>query len=48
MDADESHWVTTFEDLAAIYKRPTERLIKKELNYVDAVGRALRKISIDY
>src|SRR3954463_9639053 len=40
MDADESHWVITVEDLAAIYKRPTERLIKKELTYIDALGRA--------
>src|SRR5205823_756015 len=36
----ESSWVTTIEDLAAIYKRPTERLINKELNYIDALGRA--------
>jgi PPOX class probable FMN-dependent enzyme len=40
MDAIGSNWVTTFEDLAAIYKQPTERLIKKELDYVDALGRA--------
>jgi PPOX class probable FMN-dependent enzyme len=40
MDAGESHWVTTFEGLAAIYKRPTERLIKKELDYIDPLGRA--------
>jgi PPOX class probable FMN-dependent enzyme len=40
MDSVGSHWVTTFEDLAAIYKRPTERLIKKELDYIDALGRA--------
>jgi hypothetical protein len=38
MDTDESHWVTTLENLAAIYKRPTERLIKKELNYIDPLG----------
>jgi PPOX class probable FMN-dependent enzyme len=40
MDSVGSHWVTTFEDLAAIYKRPTERLIKKELDSIDALGRA--------
>lgn len=40
MDMLESSWVTSVEGLAAIYKRPTERLIKKELNYVDALGRA--------
>jgi uncharacterized protein len=40
MDTVESSWVTTIEGLAAIYKRPTERLINKELNYVDSLGRA--------
>src|SRR5437762_7165468 len=40
MDTVESSWVTSIEDLAAIYKRPTERLINKELNYIDALGRA--------
>ena len=40
MDTVESSWVTTIEDLAAIYKRPTERLINKELNYIDALGHA--------
>jgi uncharacterized protein len=39
MDMLESSWVTTIEDLAAIYKRPTERLINKELNYIDGLGR---------
>jgi PPOX class probable FMN-dependent enzyme len=40
MDTVGSHWVTTLEDLAAIYKQPTDRLIRKELDYVDALGRA--------
>jgi PPOX class probable FMN-dependent enzyme len=40
MDTVEGSWVTTMEDLAAIYKRPNERLINKELNYIDALGRA--------
>src|SRR5947199_3719610 len=38
MDTLESSWVTTVDDLAAIYKRPTERLINKELNSIDALG----------
>jgi PPOX class probable FMN-dependent enzyme len=40
MDVVESAWMTTIEELAAIYKRPTERLINKEVNYIDALGRA--------
>jgi len=40
MDASGSYWVTTLDELALIYKRPTERLIKKELDHVDALGRA--------
>ncbi len=40
MNALDSHWVTTLEGLAAIYKRPTDRLINKELDYIDALGRA--------
>src|SRR5437588_7253463 len=35
-----SCWVTTLEDLALIYRRPAERLMKKELDHVDALGRA--------
>jgi uncharacterized protein len=40
MNEGGSCWVTTLEDLASIYRRPTERLIKKELDHVDALGRA--------
>lgn len=40
MDSVGSRWVTTIEDLAAIYERPSERLIKKELDYIDDLGRA--------
>jgi PPOX class probable FMN-dependent enzyme len=40
MDTVGSHWVTTLEDLAAIYKQPIDRLTKKEIDYVDAMGRA--------
>jgi PPOX class probable FMN-dependent enzyme len=35
-----SYWVTTIEELAVIYNRPTDRVIKKELDYIDAPGRA--------
>jgi len=40
MDTIGSYWVTTPEELAMIYKRPIERAIKKELDYIDALGRA--------
>jgi uncharacterized protein len=40
MDAGESYWVTTLEELGSIYKRPTERVMKKEIDHVDALGRA--------
>jgi hypothetical protein len=40
MDSIESYSVTTLEQLAAIYDRPAERVIKKELDHVDAPGRA--------
>jgi PPOX class probable FMN-dependent enzyme len=40
MNAVGNHRVTSLEDLATIYKRPTDRLIKKELDYIDALGRA--------
>src|SRR5438128_1088917 len=35
-----AHWVKSIEDLSAIYKRPNERALRKELDHVDAVGRA--------
>jgi uncharacterized protein len=40
MNTVESSWVTTIDGLAAIYKRPTERVMEKELDHVDALGRA--------
>src|SRR5882757_2205821 len=40
MDAGENYWVTTIEELASIYNRPIERVMKKELDHVDALGRA--------
>jgi len=40
MDTGESYWVTTLEELASTYKRPIERVMKKELDHVDALGRA--------
>src|SRR5438876_414211 len=40
MNTAESHWVTTLEDLAGIYKRPSERSSNKELDYINPLGRA--------
>ena len=40
MDANGSDWVTTLEGLALLYRGPSERVIKKELDHVDALGRA--------
>jgi PPOX class probable FMN-dependent enzyme len=40
MDTNQGCWVTTLEDLAVLYNRPIERVLKKELDYVDELGRA--------
>ena len=40
MDVVENVTVTTAEDLASHYARPLERVLKKELDHVDALGRA--------
>jgi PPOX class probable FMN-dependent enzyme len=40
MDGLESHIVTTADELATCYARPLERVLKKELDHVDALGRA--------
>jgi len=40
MDGIEILSVTTAEDLATHYARPLERVLKKELDHVDALGRA--------
>jgi PPOX class probable FMN-dependent enzyme len=40
MNTSQNDWVTTLADLAAIYKRPSDRSIRKELDHVDALGRA--------
>jgi uncharacterized protein len=41
MDAITSYyWVTTLEQLTGMYNQPTERVLKKELDHVSAVGRA--------
>jgi PPOX class probable FMN-dependent enzyme len=40
MDTAENYWVTSLGELAGIYKRPNDRVIKKELDYVDTLGRA--------
>lgn len=40
MDAKQGYSVTTLEELATIYDRPAERVIRKELDHVDTAGRA--------
>lgn len=40
MDTIESFAVSTTEQLAELYARPSERVLKKELDHVDALGRA--------
>jgi hypothetical protein len=40
MDAITDYWVTTADELAAMYKQPTERVLNKERDHVDALGRA--------
>ena len=40
MDAITDYWVATVDELAAMYKQPTERVLNKERDYVDALGRA--------
>lgn len=40
MDGIVTQSVTTLEALAALYARPAERVIKKELDHIDAPGRA--------
>jgi hypothetical protein len=40
MDQIEPSAVTTADTLATLYEPPTERVIKKELDHVDALGRA--------
>jgi hypothetical protein len=40
MDAITDHWVTAVDELAAMYNRPTDRVLNKERDYVDALGRA--------
>jgi len=40
MDMIEHHAVTTADALATLYERPTERVAKKALDHVDALGRA--------
>jgi PPOX class probable FMN-dependent enzyme len=39
MDRIDSPSVTTTDDLATHYARPTERVLKKELDHIDALGR---------
>ena len=40
MDTVARQFVTTLEELAALYDAPHERVIKKELDHIDALGRA--------
>jgi uncharacterized protein len=40
MDTNEGCWVSTLEGLGTLYKPASERSIKKELDYVDELGRA--------
>jgi hypothetical protein len=40
MDAMTDYWVTRADELATMYNRPTERVLNKERDYVDALGRA--------
>jgi uncharacterized protein len=40
MDGIDRHSVTSVEDLAALYGRPHERVLKKELDHIDTLGRA--------
>lgn len=40
MDGLAKHTVTTADELAALYGAPHERVLKKELDHVDALGRA--------
>jgi PPOX class probable FMN-dependent enzyme len=40
MDGIDRHSVTSVEDLAALYGRPHERVLRKELDHIDALGRA--------
>ncbi len=40
MDKNESFTVTTADELAALYAGPTERVLMKEIDHVDSVGRA--------
>jgi uncharacterized protein len=40
MTTTQNDWVTTLEGLAALYKPASERSIKKEIDYIDPLGRA--------
>ena len=40
MDRIDHHVVTSAEELAAIYDKPSERVLRKEIDHVDALGRA--------
>jgi len=40
MDGSASHIISTLDELAALYEKPNERVVQKEIDYVNAAGRA--------
>ena len=40
MEGTENHTVTAVDQLPTLYARPSERVLRKEIDHVDAVGRA--------
>jgi PPOX class probable FMN-dependent enzyme len=40
MDASTSHFIATLDELAALYDAPNARVVAKEIDHVDAAGRA--------
>jgi uncharacterized protein len=40
MDTVGSRWLTTVQELEGIYNQPSDRVLKKELDYIDPLGRA--------
>ena len=45
MDGFEDATVTAVDELATLYARPLERVLKKEIDHVDATGRAFIAVS---
>ena len=40
MDGLENTTVTAVDQLATLYTRPSERVLRKEIDHVDSIGRA--------